>query len=410
MKEKSNKINLVFLICVFIAVTCYSFWLIKQLDDDLEEYEDYVSNDRDLFDYSPHTKPDGSKYSFAYVDYDEYMPASRQLCFILMGLEERGWIKEGSLPFTIEEIDREEMSTKMMYAALEKADLGDYIEFCPGGFHYIYNEREEDIGADLVEKSKGDIDMVITFGTSAGILVKDLGLSIPMVDFSATDPVASGIIASSTDGSGNPNVWAQVEPSLPLRQLKYYYSVCPFKKLGVVVYGDEISAGIPDVELSSEQIGFELVKDVIPEQARETKEDLASYYSQLDNSLKEMADAGIDAFLLTGDVINDSSLLMSFLEPLYEKKIPVYLIDDASYVQKGATMLISAYDNKNVGRFVADTIVKIFSGEEAGSLPCIYTSSPSIYYNYDIGRMIGYPTHFEFLAVCDEIYTWGNES
>ena len=120
-----------------------------------------------------------------------------------------------------------------------------------------------------------------------------------------------------------------------------------------------------------------------------------------------MADAGIDAFLLTGDVINDSSLLMVFLEPLYEKNIPVYLIDDSSYVQKGATMLISAYDNKNVGRFVADTIVKIFGGEEAGKLPCVYTSSPSIYFNYDIGKLIGFPTSFEFLAVCDEIYTLG---
>ena len=252
--------------------------------------------------------------------------------------------------------------------------------------------------------------MVITFGTSAGILVKDMNLPIPMVDFSATDPVASGIIASSTEGSGNPNVWAQVEPSLPLRQLKYYYSVSPFKKLGVIVHGDEISAGIPDVELCSELIGFELVKDVYPVQPRETEEDIKAYNAMLMERFQAMADSGIDAFLLAGDVISDSSLLMTFFEPLYSRKIPVYMIDDASYVKKGATMLISAYDNKNVGRFVADTIVKIFKGNEAGKLPCIYTSSPSIYYNYDIGKMIDYPSRFEFLAVCDEIYTGGSGS
>ena len=410
MKNKARIINLIFLICVLIAVTCHSVWLLNQLNkDDDKEYSDYVSKDQDLFDYSPHTKADGSRYSLAYVDYDEYMPASRQLCYILLGLEERGWIKKDSLPFTIEEIEKDELSTKMMYARLEKADLGDYVEFCPGGFHYLYNEKEEDIAEDLKAKAENGLDMVITFGTSAGILVKDLNLPIPMVDFSATDPVASGIIASSTEGSGNPNVWAQVEPSLPLRQLKYYYSVKPFKKLGVIAYGDEISAGIPDVELCSEQIGFEVVKDLILEQPRESHEELSEYYKLLEGKIGAMADAGIDAFLLTGDVINDSSLLMAFFEPLYEKKIPVYLIDDSSYVQKGATMLISAYDNKNVGRFVADTIVKIFGGEEAGKLPCIYTSSPSIYYNYDIGKSIDFPTSFEFLAVCDEIYTWGVE-
>ena len=197
---------------------------------------------------------------------------------------------------------------------------------------------------------------------------------------------------------------------LPLRQLKYYYSVSPFKKLGVIVHGDEISAGIPDVELCSEQIGFELEKYVFPEQQRETEEQIEAYYTMLYGMFRDMANEGIDAFLLCGDVVNDSSLLMGFLEPLYEKNIPVYLIDDAAYVQKGATMLISAYDNKNVGRFVADTIVKIFGGEEAGSLPCVYTSSPSIYFNYDIGKRIGYPLKFEFLAACDEIFTGGNAS
>ncbi len=410
MKGKGRIINLISLICVLIAVTLYSLWLINRLNEVDEEYDTFVSKDQDIFDYSPHTKADGSKYSFAYVDYDEYMPASSQFYYILVGLEERGWIKKDSLPFTIEEIEQQEMSTKMMYSALEKADLGDYIKVCPGGFHYLYNEKEEDIAADLKSKAGSEIDMVITFGTSAGILVKDMNLPIPMVDFSATDPVASGIIVSSTEGSGNPNVWAQVEPSLPLRQLKYYYSVSPFKKLGVIVHGDEISAGIPDVELCSELIGFELVKDVYPVQPRETEEDIKAYNAMLMERFEAMADSGIDAFLLAGDVISDSSLLMTFFEPLYSRKIPVYMIDDASYVKKGATMLISAYDNKNVGRFVADTIVKIFKGNEAGKLPCIYTSSPSIYYNYDIGKMIDYPSRFEFLAVCDEIYTGGSGS
>ena len=72
-----------------------------------------------------------------------------------------------------------------------------------------------------------------------------------MFDFSATDPVASGIIASATEGSGNPMVWAQVEPLPVFRQLKYYYSMCPFRKLGVIVYGDETISGVPDIVYAS---------------------------------------------------------------------------------------------------------------------------------------------------------------
>ena len=78
-------------------------------------------------------------------------------------------------------------------------------------------EEEDEIAADLEKRvEEGEIDLIITTGTSAGVFVKDLNLPVPMIDFSATDPVASGIIDSATEGSGNPNVWAQVEPSLPL--------------------------------------------------------------------------------------------------------------------------------------------------------------------------------------------------
>ena len=151
---------------------------------------------------APHTKPDGSKYRFSYVDYDEYLPASRSLYYILAGLEENGWISEGSLPFDVKDIDAMNMSTREMYAALVEADLGPYIEFAEDAFYYLAYDDRENIEEGLTSRAGSDIDLVITFGTSAGVFVKELGLSIPMVDFSATDPVASGIIESSTEGSG----------------------------------------------------------------------------------------------------------------------------------------------------------------------------------------------------------------
>ena len=102
--------------------------------------------------------------------------------------------------------------------------------------------------------------------------------------------------------------------------------------------------------------------------------------------------------------------LMPLLSHFYEKGIPVYLMDDVSVVEEGALMLISANDMENVGRFVADVIGRVLNGAEAGSLPCVYTSAPSIYVNYDIAREIAYPLPFEFLAACDQIFTAGELS
>ncbi|MCR5031965.1 MAG: hypothetical protein K6A92_03805 [Lachnospiraceae bacterium] len=356
-------------------------------------------------DLTPHTKEDGSRYRFAYVDYDEYLPASRQLFYILKGLEEAGWIREGSLPFTAEDIETKELSTRQMYEALITADLGDYIEFAKDAFFYLGYEDEDSIAQSLKEGAGSRFDLVITFGTSAGVLVSGLGLSVPMVDFSATDPVASGIIASSTEGSGNPNVWAQVEASVPLRQLKYYHSIKPFDHLGIIVYGDEIISGVPDIMKAGEEVGFDVVKYNIEEQPRETDEELAAYYDLVEESFKNMAEEDIDAFFLTLDLVNDMSMVPRMLQHLYEKNIPVYVLDDVNNVYNGALMIISAYDIENVGRFVSNAIVKILCGEEAGSLPCIYTSAPYICVNLDVAEDIGYPLNFEFLAVCDEIYT-----
>jgi len=358
----------------------------------------------------PHTKEDGSKYRLAYVDYDEYLPASRQLNYILQGLQEYGWISEGSIPFTIEDIEKNNLSTKEMYEQLLKADLGEYIEFAEDAFFYLGYDDENEIAESLTKRAGKDIDMVITFGTSAGIFVKELGLGIPMVDFSATDPVASGIIDSATDGTGNPNVWAQVEASVPLRQLKYYHSLKPFDKLGMIIYGDEIISGVPDVMKAAEEIGFSVVKYNISERSRETEEELSEYYALVREEFERMADEDIDAFFFTADLVNDPEYLEEMFEPLYKRKIPIYVLDDVNNVYKGALMIISAYDFENVGRFVANTITLILSGSDASELPCIYTSAPYICLNLDVARKIDYPLNFEFLASCDEIYTEGGEN
>lgn len=359
---------------------------------------------------APNLKAGEPKKRLCVVSYDEYIPFSRQLYYILAGLEENGWIKEGSIPFTADEIEKKKIYIDEMYAILEKTDLGPYIEFSPGACYYLAYEDETEIAEDLRKRAgEGDIDLIITTGTSAGVFVKDLNLKVPMIDYSATDPVASGIIDSATEGSGNPYVWAQVEPSLPLRQLKYYHSIKPFNRLGVIIYGDETISGVPDIKQSAEEIGFSLIKYNIDEQPRETEEEKEAYYKLVEEKVQQMAGENIDAFFLTVDLINDMEYLMPLLSYFYEKNIPVYLMDDVSVVEAGALMLISANDMENVGRFVADVIAKTLNGTEAGSLPCVYTSAPSIYVNYDVAIEIQYPLSFEFLAVCDRIFTAGSE-
>ena len=121
------------IICVAMTV---GMFILGGCTQDVND-EDVFTEETESTVPAPHKKADGSKYRLAYVDYDEYLPASKQLGYILEGLEEYGWIKEGSLPFTAEEIDKKELSTKQIYERCLSADLGEYIEFVDGGFFYI---------------------------------------------------------------------------------------------------------------------------------------------------------------------------------------------------------------------------------------------------------------------------------
>lgn len=392
------------LVLTMAAVSC-------SVDGSAEEEESNMESSpavSDELDTSPGTKADGGRFRIAYVDYDEYIQASRQLYYILQRLEEKGWIREGSIPFTIKEINEKNMSTREMYDELVSADLGDYIEFADDAFSYLAYDDTDAAADNLKSRAGKDIDLVLSFGTSAGVFVKELDLPVPLVDFGATDPVASGILESSEPERSEPLVWANVEPSVPLRQLKYYHSIKPFKRLGLIIYGDETVSGVPDIMRSAEEIGFDVVKYNIEEQPRETEEELAAYYDLVESKIKEMADEDIDAFFFTIDLVNEAEKLPRFLEPFYAKNIPVYMMDDAETVKNGGLMLIMANDLENAGSFIADSIAEILSGAEPGSLPCIYTSSPSIYVNYETAKRIGYPLTFEFLTVCDEIYGGGS--
>ena len=69
---------------------------------------------------SPDLKEGDPPKRLCVVSYDEYIPFSRQLYYILAGLEETGWIREDSLPFTADGIEKNKIYVDEMYRMLEE--------------------------------------------------------------------------------------------------------------------------------------------------------------------------------------------------------------------------------------------------------------------------------------------------
>lgn len=353
---------------------------------------------------TPQAATDGNPYRIAVVDMDPYAPSSQFFYSYVMRLWELGWIQADQIPI------EEYLSIDEMVAVLADMDLGGLITFekdlC---FYLLYDELDliEDRLIEAAESEDG-LDLILAMGTDPGLFVKELGLGVPMLDPMATDPVASGIIDSVAD-SGNPNIWALVEPNTMGRQLTYYHQMFGFKTIGMVVEPEtQDIAGIPIYEKTAEELGVTVVKKLIP--MDEMPEDYDAYYQELGRKYRELAyEDKVDVFLLTYHTSQYPEELEALFQPFLDEKIPVLVSDGDAFVEYGALLCVSSYDYGSYGRFTADITSTVFHGRSPASLPNEFVSSPRIVLNAKTAEAIGYPLDFRLLQSCDTIYNYEEE-
>src|SRR5699024_6759606 len=109
-------------------------------------------------------------------------------------------------------------------------------EFADDGFYSANwdSEQREEVTGELLRRiqEKGDIDMILAFGTWAGQDFASAELNIPVVVTSVTNAVESGIIPSVED-SGKDNLVASIEPERYKQQVILFHNIFNFKKLGI---------------------------------------------------------------------------------------------------------------------------------------------------------------------------------
>ena len=339
-------------------------------------------------------------YRVAVVDIDPYEPASQLFYNFVDRLLELGWIKLDNMPFD------ETADIKTMVKALASMDLGGLIKFDDNLCFYMLYDDMDSIQTALknAADSKEGIGLILGMGTDPGLFVKGMNLNVPLLVPMATDPVTSGII-DSVENSGNENIWALVEPNPMGRQLKYYYNIVKIKKLGMVVKKDSQDVAAIDIyEKAAKDLGIQVVKKEVSAQLRTENPD--AFYAQLKQDYTDMAQKeGIDAFLLTIDVIDDPTYCRELFQPFYNAEIPVLVSDGDIFVEDGGLLCVSSYDYRGYGQFTADIAATAFNGREAGSLSCSYVSSPHIVLNLDVAEKIGFPLDFSLLQSCDTIYS-----
>ena len=370
---------------------------------------DYVNIDiavntlpRAAVSLSPLTRPDGKPFTLAYVDIDPYPVTGTILYYIVMGLRDEGWISFNNLPFDPGDTDAGELVNW-----LARSDIGPYIRFDESANYYTAYLSEEEIHRSLAEHERnGEIDAIITMGTSPAVMVESFGLQTPVMIFGTVDPIGSGLI-ESLDDSGNPYIWATFDPTAYERQLLYYYDCVPFSNLGIVYY-DQMIAALDSYEKAADSLGIKITRSQITRIDTSSDNTVNAYYEDLRKEFKRLLELeGIDAFMLTTDIILDVERTEYLLEIFTENKIPVFVQVGETLVEHGALMNVSALEMEGFGIFGARSITQALAGTPLQELPQEYRNSPYLVLNLDTAEKIGYKPTFDTLLACERVYTSG---
>jgi len=361
---------------------------------------DKIPIDKIPIDKIPIDKIPIKKKQIAYLESETFTAYPETLIAIIDGLIENGWM---------DKLDQQQWKSivatndsRVIWQWLVNNDVSDRIEFVDTGFHNLRDidfDREEYI---LWIQQNQQLDVILAMGAAAGHLLATSDHQINTFVFAASNAVRSGIINSSDD-SGQDHIWAHMDGYRFERQLKAFYDIFEFKRLGIV-YEDSDAArvysAINELEALAEEKGFTIIHRHVPEPL--LVEDFEQYYQQVKAAYAELADE-VDVFYLSIASIQPEwlpELLMSF----YENDVPVFSQMGNLEVEYGALLTVSVMDYTNIGRFGADNIIHCLQGEKPRDLQQTFQSAPQISINVEVAKMIGYKLPYDLVMAVDRAY------
>ena len=337
----------------------------------------------------------------AYVEGGPFSDYQRILRGIALGLQRLGFIENGNV--TIPE-DSEDAAP--MWAWLSRHAGGRKLEFADDGFYSANwdSEQREEVTGELLRRiqEKGDIDMILAFGTWAGQDFASAELDIPVVVTSVTNAVESGSIPSVED-SGKDNLVASIEPERYKQQVILFHNIFNFKKLGIA-YEDtpsgRSSIALGEIEKAANELNIDLVRCTDIFDITDTK--LAA--SRLKVCHEQLVQQGADAVYLTLNIGLQPDTTADVLSPLAKAFLPTFSQTGQVDVEHGALLSISQVNTEEEGVFTAQQMAAIMEGTSPGDLSQKYEGAVSLALNLRMATLIGWNPPLEILAAVDEFY------
>lgn len=348
----------------------------------------------------PIPKADGTPHRIGVIDIDPYPYSSKMMYELIQALRERGWIITGELPF-----DDESMDVREMIDWLARQDTGPHVEFVVDCNYYLAYDGEQAVKESLdrhIYELK-DIDMLLALGTWPATVALPYSSDVPVICYPLSAAQESGIVKTH-EYSGVQNVWAQTDPERYKRQMKVFHEVLSFSKIGILYY-DRLMAAVGDYEESAARLGVEvLTEEIEPLPSDPQEADIVAFNEAIIKGVGNLLTQGIDAFLLTTDIIKDDDTLARLLAQTDAKGVPVCVQSGDNFVEGGCLLTVDVYNLEELGFFVVDTIAQIFHGAKPEELPQINVSTPYLVLNLDSFKKLEIQAPFELLMSSEKIF------
>ncbi len=236
-----------------------------------------------------------------------------------------------------------------------------------------------------------NVELILTNGTAATIAAKNATTRIPIVMYSAGDPVRAGLVASLARPGGNITGYSVVAPELDAKRLGLLRELLPTAQRVAVL----VNPGNPYNEIAREErerVYRSLGMQPIIVGATQT--------SELEDAVAEAARRGAQAMIVANETLfwSDRVLLM---RTALEHRLPT-IVGDRDILEAGA-LLSLAIDEPEQYRVLAYFVDKILRGAKPADLPVQQPRTLLLSVNLKTAKALGVTIPQSLLVRADQV-------
>jgi putative tryptophan/tyrosine transport system substrate-binding protein len=237
---------------------------------------------------------------------------------------------------------------------------------------------------------QGGIDAILAISTPSALAARAATQTLPIVAFTAVDPVTSGLARSLAHPGGNVTGIAVFSEETTVKRMELMREVVPrAARVAVVITNvSKIAQDLGAISETGRKLGFEVAIINVDDHA-----DLAQ-------ALGPEATGGLDAFVFVPDIVLTARMVEVIKLIGLTKKPAIFAAPD--WVSAGGLMSFGP-DFTDGGRYLVAQLDRVLKGEKPGDLPFVRPTKFDFRINLRTARTMGIELSPALVARADEV-------